>query len=453
MSCRGVEGHRYRPRPLADPDSPGAWLDGLVSRPNVSESRRIWQMLDETYTPIDWQRDFKSGWRWSEHTWYGRIRYGHHAGVDIKVPWELARMQHLPQLALAYALARNGAPGFAEPELYGAEFRNEVLDFVATNPPRFGVNWFVAMECAIRAINWIVAHELFQSAGATFDPAFESLLARSLYEHGRHIRANLEWSDTDRGNHYLSDIVGLLLIATALEASPETDRWLQFAVPEFLREAERQFHPEGSSFEASTSYHRLSGELLTLGTAVVLRLPAWRAEVMRTMAPLLLRVARFSIDVTKPNGAVVQVGDNDSGRVLKLIPQVRATTVAEARARFANLDGYADLADDDTYWVEEHLDHRPLVGADSRPDRCTRSCGIRRQPRDRSVHHLPRVRAADGNAAGAAGAGQCEHRSLRTEQRRGPLVGPGSDRGPPARPRSGWCGSPSRATRQASSAA
>ena len=133
MSCRGVEGHRYRPRPLADPDSPGAWLDGLVSRPNVSESRRIWQMLDETYTPIDWQRDFKSGWRWSEHTWYGRIRYGHHAGVDIKVPWELARMQHLPQLALAYALARNGAPGFAEPELYGAEFRNEVLDFVATN--------------------------------------------------------------------------------------------------------------------------------------------------------------------------------------------------------------------------------------------------------------------------------------------------------------------------------
>jgi hypothetical protein len=363
MSCRGVEGHRYAAPTAPIPDSAGAWLERAVSRPNSPESRRIWDLVDEGYTPIDWQRDFKSGWRWSERTWRGRIRYGHHAGVDIKAPWELARMQHLPQLALAHALASGGTLGFAEPEIYRAEFRNEVLDFIATNPPRYGVNWFVAMECAIRAINWIVALELFRSAGVGFDAEFELLLARSLHEHGRHIMANLEWSDTDRGNHYLADIVGLLFIATALERSDEADRWLDFAAAEFLREAKRQFHPEGSSFEASTSYHRLSGELVTFGAAVLLRLPEWRSEVTRSLGTLLPLIARFSMDVTKPNGAVAQIGDNDSGRLLKLIPQVRSMTVGQAKDLFANLDGYAELADGDTYWVEEHLDHRPLIGA------------------------------------------------------------------------------------------
>ena len=53
------------------------------------------------YEPIDWQVDFKSGYRWSEKTYYKFIKYGHKLGVDIKVPWELSRMQYLIQLALA----------------------------------------------------------------------------------------------------------------------------------------------------------------------------------------------------------------------------------------------------------------------------------------------------------------------------------------------------------------
>jgi hypothetical protein len=36
-------------------------------------------------------------------------------------------------------------------------------------------------------------------------------------------------------------------------------------------------------------------------------------------------------------------------------------TVAEAKARYINLDGYSDLSDDAIYWDEDHLDHRYLV--------------------------------------------------------------------------------------------
>ena len=57
------------------------------------------------YEPIDWQLDFKSGYRWSDWTWYRVIRCGNIRGADVKVPWELGRLQHLPQLALAATVA------------------------------------------------------------------------------------------------------------------------------------------------------------------------------------------------------------------------------------------------------------------------------------------------------------------------------------------------------------
>ena len=58
--------------------------------------------LVNKYIPIDWQLDFKSGFRWDEKTWYMDVSIGKHLGADIKVPWELSRLQHLPQLAISY---------------------------------------------------------------------------------------------------------------------------------------------------------------------------------------------------------------------------------------------------------------------------------------------------------------------------------------------------------------
>ncbi|HEX2189489.1 MAG TPA: hypothetical protein VHG51_11355, partial [Longimicrobiaceae bacterium] len=131
-ACRGVAGHRYGPGAAVVPDAEGRWLQELLPAGNLPESQRIWRLVDGGYLPVDWQLDFKSGFRWSERTWSADVPYGHLPGVDVKVPWELARMQHLPQLATAYALAgRAGAAGrgFRPPEEYAREFRNQVLDF------------------------------------------------------------------------------------------------------------------------------------------------------------------------------------------------------------------------------------------------------------------------------------------------------------------------------------
>ena len=41
------------------------------------------------------------------------------------------------------------------------EFRDQVLDFIATNPPGFGIHWLRPDEIAIRVVNWLVARDLF----------------------------------------------------------------------------------------------------------------------------------------------------------------------------------------------------------------------------------------------------------------------------------------------------
>lgn len=308
---------------------------------NTARACAIRAMIGAGYEPMDWHLDFKSGYRWPDRLPSGAIRYGHEPGVDIKVPWELARLQHLPGLALAFILARRGGEDFEDPGVYKEEFRNQSLDFMAANPPGFGVNWVCPMDVAIRAANLCLALGLFRRHGARFEGDFMAEIAASLTAHGRHIKAHLEWHPKHRANHYLADICGLLFIAATLPGSPETEAWLAFSTDRLISEVERQFTPDGANFEASTCYHRLSAEMAVYATALLLGLcegggtpfPPWYFERLE-------RMAEFTLHATKPGGKVVQIGDNDNGRFFNLCPVMDPETLEE--------DG---------------LDHRSLVAA------------------------------------------------------------------------------------------
>jgi hypothetical protein len=353
MACNGLEGWRYDTDEEIFADHEGEWLRGRISEANLERSRRIWKLVDPGYLPIDWHRDVKSGYRWPESLWYRDVRFGIAPGTDLKVPLELARMQHLTVLASAYALSRDGASGLAAPDVYQREFRNQVLDFVATNPPRFGVNWWCTMDVAIRVANWLVAYDLFRSYGAEFDREFDHVLSSSVYDHAQHIAGNLEWDPTLRNNHYLADVVGLLFAAAYLPPGPRVDVWLGFAREELLKEVALQFGEDGSNFEGSTCYHRLAGEMVVFATALALALPAERLapgrsfEFPRWYGERLERMAEFTIACSKPGYRVVQIGDNDSGRFLKLRPAYREEPVSGGALS----------------WVEDSLDHRHFVAA------------------------------------------------------------------------------------------
>lgn len=352
ISCLGLEGRRFEPGQPVSADEHGAWLEGRINPRNLRQAQRIWRCVGKGYRPIDWQLDFKSGFRWSERVWHRDIRFGQHRGADVKVPWELARMQHLPVLALAACYAVAGFEGFRPVHEYGQEVRSQILDFVSTNPPGFGVNWYCSMDAGIRVANMLVARDMLHCAGFEFDVQADGFFSGSIRSHARHIAANLEWAPKFRGNHYLADIAGLLFCAAYLPSDKESDLWLHFAATELLGEIEYQFHPDGSNFEGSVCYHRLSAEIVLWALAALEGLaPArqarcdairrWPGTVppRRVLPPLPLHevagtdirslvppwcrgrmaaMAEFTRALTRPDGLVTQFGDNDSGRFMTL---------------------------------------------------------------------------------------------------------------------------------------
>ena len=365
-------------------DSVALGLEGYKYDMNVVAPENAF----ENYEPIDWQKDFKSGFRWSEKKWYKDQRIAHKPGSDIKVPWELARLQHLPQLAI-FAMID---PNLKEQNL--KEFKNQILDFIRNNPPRMGVNWTCTMDVGIRVANMLVAYDIFcqMDSGGILDQKLKQTFSNSVYEHALHIVNNLEYSPILTSNHYLSDIAGLLFACAYLDSSSEVDTWLAFSVQEIIDEMKNEFYEDGGNFESSTSYHRLSGELMVYSTALIMGLKnekilslkkynikSWRKKpkllppnkqefkIINGQVVLpqwfinrLYKIGRFTVDITKPNKEVPQFGDNDSGRFFKFSPNGEFLSGKQAILKYINLKDYK--CEDELFWDENILNHSTLVG-------------------------------------------------------------------------------------------
>ena len=69
LNAKGLEGYRYDMKLSKKEYS-------SIKEKVQSELEKIFQKSIE-YEPINWQVDFKSGYRWSEKTYYKFIKYGH----------------------------------------------------------------------------------------------------------------------------------------------------------------------------------------------------------------------------------------------------------------------------------------------------------------------------------------------------------------------------------------
>ena len=259
---------------------------------------------------IDWHCDFKSGFRWDRTMFYDKVRkIPVPPGVDIKVPWELSRCMHFSVLGLADRITGN--------EKYYQEFKRQVRHWIAENPVARGVNWCCPMDVALRAVNWINAAMLFRHRLASDpDGGFFGDMAEALWMAGEHIFRNLEWEGPKShvaGNHFLSDLVGLLGLGLMFRHTRVGRRWLRFSRKWLEREMQRQVNPDGTNFETSTSYHRLAMEMLLWANAVCEKADMPFSESYRGR---LGRMADFVTAYTAPSGKAAQFGDNDSGRVL-----------------------------------------------------------------------------------------------------------------------------------------
>jgi uncharacterized heparinase superfamily protein len=253
---------------------------------------------------LDWHRDFKTGHRWPEEFYLDVVVTRHDDPSDAKVPWELSRCHHLLTLARAARLSGD--------ERFAAELERQLEDWIDANPPGVGINWTNAMEVAIRSVNIVWALGTLEG----FRPVRADLRRRvteSLQVHGRHIAANLEGTPYLRSNHYLSDILGLLVLGVSIEGDPRAARWRRYATRAFEREARDEILDDGVGFEASLPYHGLALELFLLARLVAARAGQPMSGAYDERIRRMLAVSRA---VRHPDGRTPIIGDNDSGRVL-----------------------------------------------------------------------------------------------------------------------------------------
>ena len=252
---------------------------------------------------IDWTADPVTGAGWPfDH--FTRVPLVVQKGSDVRRVWELNRLHHLTTLGRAYALTGD--------ERFTEEFLIELAYWYEENPPRYGVNWAVAMEPAIRAVNVIAAFQMFGASPLMTDEAV-ALLLKMLLAHGRFIRSNLEFSHRVTSNHYLSNLIGLYVIAMTIPDFAESSQWASFSAAQLLKELDKQVLSDGVSFEGAIGYHRLVAEMFALFFAMS---HASEIELPTESWGRLEAMFDFTRHYLKPDGAAPMIGDSDDGRLI-----------------------------------------------------------------------------------------------------------------------------------------
>lgn len=257
---------------------------------------------------IDWQLDLVSGLRFPRvfHFLRWKLDQMKPGNADVKGPWEIGRLQHLPTVGQAYWLTGDAK--------YPRYFARVVDDFIRRNPVGFGVQWACAMDVALRAVSLTIGVDFFQGAKELSYGWWRRFL-KSMLEHGRFLAGNLEYGSAQGrmfgSNHNLSNLLGIHWLAHAFPHMDPGWAWRGMADNLLEREILHQILPDGGDFESSVPYQRLVVEILLSAYALSKhrQLPQSAAYRERLLASL-----RFIRALRQDGGRMPQIGDADDGR-------------------------------------------------------------------------------------------------------------------------------------------
>ena len=332
LKVKGFIGHKYFNSVKINFDE----AKNEIPEFHKSRSKKILNALfsfNPLYKPIDWQVDFKSGYRWSASIPSQDLKYGHLPGIDPKVPSDLERFYHLVTLGITYQITGE--------EKYAKEFISQILDWIAMNPLEYGAGWRATMNVAIRIANWMIAFDffkeyLYKNQKEKFVNIFLKEFLCSLSEHGNFIMKHLEKGNI-HANHYLADLSGILILSIGSKGIlEESEKWEKFAIKEIKKEMLEQVYKDGVDFENATAYHRLVLEMFFYSTIFTVKVYS-KSETTnfqkvaedtfgKKYISRLYKMFDFLSYVLKPDGKMPWIGDNDNGRFFKLeIPNTEMT--------------------------------------------------------------------------------------------------------------------------------
>ena len=256
-------------------------------------------------SPVNWRRDPLAGREAPSGHW-SRVPYLDHERVgDHKVTWELNRHQWLITLGQAWLLTGDTR--------YPTAAASLLRDWLTSNPPKQGINWCSALELAFRVQSWIHALRLMHDA-PQLDAALRTELVASAALQIDHIVRNLStWFSPN--THLTGEALAILSAGCAWPDLPHAARWRTLGWKILCDELPKQLRPDGVYFEQSAWYQAYTLDFYTLGlmwaSFAGLVIPIGTTDRIRDAARALRAV-------TRPDGTIAMLGDDDGGRTLPL---------------------------------------------------------------------------------------------------------------------------------------
>ena len=155
--------------------------------------------------PTKWETD-ETG-EWSKIASSAIQFYGPGSNEDIKLVWELSRLQWIPNIA-AHA-KETGDMAIA------SEVLDAIGDFYSTYPIGYGVAWMEGIEVSLRSIAIIEA--LSHIKGLVMDDPRISEILTNLSLSAEWINENLSYKWRLNNNHLLLELIGLTIIGIVSE--------------------------------------------------------------------------------------------------------------------------------------------------------------------------------------------------------------------------------------------
>ena len=278
--------------------------------------------------PIDWWLEPLAGLRAPDHHW-SRIDYLDPARVgDHKLVWELGRHNALVTLGQAWWCTHDSR--------YADHCLALLTSWLDANPPKQGVHWTSSLELSFRSIAWLWVLALVDDV---IPPELRRRVIGHLAVAGRHIERHLStWFSPN--THLTGEALGLFAIGTALPQCREATSWQRRGAGILLDWVDRHVRADGSYVEQSTWYHRYTTDfyLHFLVLAERAELPV-RSRIERALGGLL----DYLMWITRPDGSMPLIGDDDGGRLL-FLDERTAHDTRTPLALGAVLLGRADLA-------------------------------------------------------------------------------------------------------------
>ena len=340
-------------------DKDGNWLNLIVNKNNLPISKSIWikiQSLNSNYEPIDWQKNVINGFRYSSKDWFkNKIKENKALSSDIKIPWEMSRLQHFIRMLVYSRLKDENAEAIIK------EVQCQLLDFIMSNPPRWGVNWRSTMEVSIRAANMAFVLHLLSQQGE-IDDEVKDIISKSIHEHLIFIDRYDESKNGLGNNHYLSNLAGFLCAASIFKSNHFLQSEIERKGRSLLKEINKQFLMDGGNFESSTAYHCLSLEMCIYGMFMIqfhksqgTAFSSLDQQLYDKSNTRLFKAGTLLKNMIRNDESIPQFGDNDSARFFKVGFEGKIMSFEDAKKLYSNLEDSDGVIDKDDKYLDEDM--------------------------------------------------------------------------------------------------